>query len=111
MPEPPEPPSPPFKLGELVDVGSLDVEALLVMTFEIVLLPLTVTMVVVTTGAVSLLGASVIVLKMVWLSAGVKDSAIDVGISLDAANIEVVDGSSAVDCGVDDAGSAVEVGS
>jgi hypothetical protein len=65
MPEPPEPPSPPFKLGELVDVGSLGVEALLVMTFEMVLLPLTVTMVVVTTAAVSLLGASVVVLKIV----------------------------------------------
>lgn len=47
MPELPESPFSPFRLGELVEVGLLEADALLVMTREIVLLPLTVTMVVV----------------------------------------------------------------
>lgn len=109
MPELPEPPFPPFKLGESVDVGSLDGEALLVMTREIVLLPLTVTMVVVMTATDSLEGAAVVVIKAVWLCTGVEDSAVTVGVSLFGVEVGVGGvevSASVVGAGVDDAGAA-----
>jgi hypothetical protein len=66
-PELPEPPLSPFRPGAPLEVALLaEAEALLVMTREIVLLPLTVTRVVVTTGAVSsLVGAAVVVVRAV----------------------------------------------
>ncbi len=111
MPELPEPPLPPFKLGESVDVGSLDGEALLVMTREKVLLPLTVTMVVVMRAAdsASLEGAAVVVIRAVWLCTGVKDSAVAVGVSLFGVEVgvgRVEVSTTVVGAGVDDAGAA-----
>ncbi len=111
MPELPEPPLPPFKLGESVDVGSLDGEELLVMTREIVLLPLTMTMVVVMTAtdSASLEGAAVVVITAVWLCTGVEDSAAGVGMSLFGVEVGVggVEVSTAVvGAGVDDVGAA-----
>lgn len=104
MPELLEPLFPPFKLGESSEVGLLDAEALLVMTREMVLLPLTVSIVVVTTGAapLSLASAAVVVIKAVWLCTGVEDSGVGVGVSLVRVGVADVEGSSVVDAGVDD---------
>lgn len=112
MPELPEPPLPPSRLGESVDVGLLDADEMLVMTREIVLLPLTVTIVVVKKGAdsPSPVGAAVVVINAVWLCTGVEDSAVVVGGILDGVgvgNVEVA-ASTMVDVGVDDAGAAGE---
>ncbi len=107
---------PPFKLGEPDDVGLLDAEGLLVMTREKVLLPLTVTMVVVTTAADSvwLAGAAVVVIKAVGLFTGADDCRVDVGVSLVGVGVGVgvgdVEGACVVDAGVDDAGAAGEDG-
>ena len=116
-PELPEPPSLPLKLGEPVDVDLLDADALLVTTREIVLLPLTVSMVVVTTGAVSLVGAAslvgpaVVVVKAVWICTGVEEAAVDVGVSLVGVGVGSVEvSSSTVGVGVDDVGGAGEDG-
>jgi hypothetical protein len=93
MPELPEPPLPPFRPGELVEVDLLDVDALLVMTREMVLLPLTVTIVVVTRATVSLSlgGAAVVVINEVWLCGGVEDSAVIVGVLLDGVGEGILD--------------------
>jgi hypothetical protein len=111
IPELPETPLPPFKLGEPVAVGSLDVGALLVMTREMVLLPLTVTMVV-TTGpdSPSPLGAAVVVIKVISLDTGVAGSLTAGGGVLDAIGVGGVEVSSsvlgvAVDTGLVDDGS------
>lgn len=84
MPELVEPPSPPFKLGESVPLGRLDVDAVLVITRDIVLLPLIVTMVVVMAGADSgsVVGAAVVVIREVWLSRMTESSEVGVGVSL-----------------------------
>lgn len=98
MPELPEPLLPPFKLGEPVEMGSLDGEGLLVITVEMVLLPLTVIMVVVIIGADSTDGAAVVVSKAVWLRIRVDDSGVDVvGTSLDGVGIRLITVSSVVD--------------
>jgi hypothetical protein len=104
IPELPEPPLPPFKLGEPLAVELLDAEGLLVITREMVLLPLTVTMVV-TTGpdSPSPLGAAVVVIKVISLETGVGDSLAAGGGVLDAigaGDVEV--SSSMMGVGVDD---------
>jgi len=111
IPELPEPPLPPFKLGEPLAVGLLDAEALLVMTREMVLLPLTVTMVV-TTGPdpPSPLGAAVVVIKAISLDIGVGGSLAAGGGVLDASgDVEV--SPSLLGVGVDDAGFVGDDGS
>lgn len=112
-PEPPEPPSPPFKLGESVDVGSPDGETLLVMTREIVLLPLTVTIVVVMRAgeSVSPEGAAVVVIRAVRLCTAVENSAVAIGASLLCMAVGGVEVStSVVGAGIDDAGAAGDDG-
>jgi hypothetical protein len=86
IPELPELPESPFKLGEPLAVGLLDAGALLVMTREMVLLPLTVTMVVVTKGpdSPSPLGAAVVVINAISLCTGVGGSLAAGGGILDA---------------------------
>jgi hypothetical protein len=111
MPELPGSPFPPFRLGESVPVGWLDVDALLVMTREMVLLPLIVTMVVVTTAAVSdsLGRCAVVVIKAVWLSTGMEDSGMVVGVSLVGVGVGTVEAtSSVVGVGMDDAAAGGE---
>jgi hypothetical protein len=107
MPELPEPAFPPFRLGEPVDVGLLEVGALLVMTFEKVLLPLTVTIVVVTSASDSAVGAAVVVIKAVLLM-GSLDSAVGDGAFVVLAGVGVVDRSTVVRSG-DDEGCVGEV--
>lgn len=112
-PEPPEPPLPPFKLGESVDVGSPDGEALLVMTREIVLLPLTMTMVdvMIATESVSPEGAAVVVIRAVWLCTAVEGWAVAIGASLLCVAVGVLGVStSVVGAGIDDAGAAGDDG-
>jgi hypothetical protein len=111
-PELPEPALSPFRLGESVAVGLLEADALLVMTRDMVLLPLTVTMVVVMTGADALEAAAVVVIKAVLLT-GSFDSGVEVGGLLVGVGVGVVDcfsSSCVVVCGADDVGAATEVG-
>ena len=109
MPELPEPLLPPFKLGELVGVESLEVVALLVMTVEMVLLPLTVMMVVVAAGSVSLVDGAVVVINTTSL-VGVTGSGVEVGASVVGVGVGDVEASSVVDISVDDVGVALVEG-
>lgn len=108
MPELPESFSPPFKLGESVGVGSVEV-GLLVMTLEMVLLPLTVMIVVVMPGSVSLGDGAVAVITTVSL-VGVGVSGVEVGASVDGVGVGDVEGSSIVVSGADEVGVALVVG-
>lgn len=109
IPELPDPPSPWFKLGELDDVDPLAAATLLVMTREMVLLPLTVTMVVMT-GTASVVASAVTVDKAMLLAGSVGSAAV-VGASLVGAAVgEVGVSSSVVGSGAVEVGSAVELG-
>ncbi len=116
-PELPEPALSPFRLGESLAVALPDADALLVMTREMVLLPLVMTMVVVATATDSLETAAVVVIRAVLLTSSFGSGA-DVGPSLVGVGVSVgvVDCCSSSSCcvvvcgGAEDVGAGVEVG-